>query len=66
MSATAANQFDIACREFVELITDYLDGALDSITAASVERHLALCSHCVMYVGQMRETISAAGHIPVE
>ena len=50
----------------VELITDYLDGALDSITAASVERHLALCSHCVMYVEQMRETISAAGHIPVE
>ena len=65
MSATPTNEFDIACREFVELVTDYLEGALDPVTAASVERHLALCPHCVTYVEQMRETISAVGHVPV-
>jgi anti-sigma factor RsiW len=57
---------DIACRELVEIVTDYLEGALDTRTSTAVERHLELCPHCERYVEQMRETIATVGHVPVE
>ena len=57
---------DIACRELVEIVTDYLEGVLDPATSVAVQRHLELCPHCDRYVEQMRETISAVGHVPVE
>jgi anti-sigma factor RsiW len=57
---------DMACRELVEIVTEYLEGVLDPATAAAVERHLAVCQHCERYLEQMRETISAVGHVPVE
>ena len=66
MSETHSDEIDIACRELVEIVTDYLEGALDPATTAAVDRHLALCPHCERYVEQMRETISAAGHVLVE
>jgi anti-sigma factor RsiW len=37
---------DMACRELVEIVTEYLEGVLDPATAAAVERHLAVCQHC--------------------
>jgi anti-sigma factor RsiW len=46
----------ISCREVVELVTDYLDGALDSETRARFEAHLELCGPCVEYVEQIRTT----------
>ena len=57
---------DIACRQFVEIVTDFLEGALDPATSRAVERHLELCPHCNRYVEQMRETIATVGHVPVE
>lgn len=66
MSGTHGDQVDIACRELVEIVTDYLEGALDSAMTAAVERHLAICPHCDRYIEQMRETISAVGHVPVD
>ena len=66
MSDTDSDEIDIACRELVEIVTDYLEGALDPATTAAVDRQLALCPHCERYVEQMRETISAVGHVPVE
>jgi len=57
---------ELVCRHLVELVTDYLDGLLESATAAAVEQHLALCPPCVRYVMQMRETTRLLGHLPVE
>ena len=56
MSATPT----YVCRQFVEDVTAYLEGALPPETVARVEAHLADCPHCREYLAQMRETISAA------
>jgi anti-sigma factor RsiW len=55
----------VHCQEIVELVTDYLDGALDPDMTAEVEAHLELCDGCDIYVGQMRATIRALGKVPV-
>jgi anti-sigma factor RsiW len=57
---------DLTCQDFVELVTDYLDGALDADTADRFEQHLAVCPGCETYLSQMRETASLLGQIPVE
>jgi anti-sigma factor RsiW len=57
---------DLACQEFVELITDYLDGVLPLQATAAVERHLAECTGCAGYLDQMRATIRELGYLPVE
>jgi anti-sigma factor RsiW len=56
----------ITCQEVVEIVTDYLEGALDDSTRTELEAHLALCPHCVRYLDQMRRTIDELGHVPVE
>ena len=57
---------DLACREFVDLITAYLEGALPESEAEAVRAHLAVCPGCDAYLGQMRRTIALLGHVPVE
>ncbi|MGH2910083.1 MAG: anti-sigma factor family protein [Solirubrobacteraceae bacterium] len=52
---------DLPCRDFVELATDYLEGALPVEQRVVVERHLAFCHPCIDYLQQMRATIHAAG-----
>ncbi len=44
----------ISCREIVELVTDYLEGALSPEDRARFEAHLELCGPCVEYVEQVR------------
>jgi anti-sigma factor RsiW len=53
----------LACREVVELVTDYIEGALSPEQAARVEAHLAACDGCTTYVEQIRETIRLAGRV---
>lgn len=53
----------LPCNVVVELLTDYLDGALDPDTVASLERHLELCPPCVVFLDQLRATINAVGHL---
>jgi anti-sigma factor RsiW len=57
---------DLACREFVALITGHLEGTLDAATARRVRDHLERCPDCETYLAQMRATIRALGHVPVE
>jgi anti-sigma factor RsiW len=57
---------DLTCQEFVELVTDYLDGSLDEDAASRFEQHLARCPGCDTYLNQMKETASLLGEIPVE
>ncbi len=53
----------VVCREAVELVTDYLEGALTARDRARFEAHLAGCEHCSEYLAQMRVTIALAGRI---
>jgi anti-sigma factor RsiW len=57
---------DLACQDFVELVTDYLEGALDEAARRRFEEHMALCVGCETYLSQMKETASRLGQIPVE
>jgi predicted anti-sigma-YlaC factor YlaD len=50
---------ELACRELVELVTDYFEGALQPADSARVEGHLARCLGCRRYLDQMRATIAA-------
>jgi anti-sigma factor RsiW len=56
----------VHCQEIVELVTDYLEGALDADMTAKVEAHLQLCDGCDIYVEQIRATIRALGTVPVQ
>jgi predicted anti-sigma-YlaC factor YlaD len=44
------------CQELVELVTDYLEGALPESTTRVVEAHLAECVDCLRYLGQIQLT----------
>jgi predicted anti-sigma-YlaC factor YlaD len=57
---------DITCREIVEIVTDYLEGALPSAEVEAFEMHLAYCDGCVNYLEQMRETIRLSGRLTEE
>jgi len=52
---------DLSCKEVVELVTDYLEGALNDAERTRFETHLVYCSGCDRYLDQMRGTIAAVG-----
>ena len=56
----------MACRELVEVVTSYLEGALPAQDRRRFEAHLEECPYCVTYLDQMRQTISALGELPPE
>ena len=43
---TDTNVRGFACRQYEALLEDYLNGNLDSVCAASADRHLAVCGYC--------------------
>jgi anti-sigma factor RsiW len=57
----ASNNFD--CKELVELVSDYLEGALPQSDRARFEQHIAGCKGCATYLDQMRLTINALGKL---
>ncbi len=56
----------VTCQVIVELVTDYLECALDSETAALFEEHINFCDGCATYLGQMRAAIETVGSIDAE
>ena len=56
----------ITCQEVVELVTDYLEGALSPEQAALFEQHLNFCDGCDWYVDQLSTTIATVGRIEPE
>jgi anti-sigma factor RsiW len=50
----------VTCQELVELVTDYLDGALDDARRDQFEAHLNGCPACEQYVEQLRVTLRLA------
>ncbi len=51
------------CNELVELVTAYLDGALDPDTRARFDAHLLECEGCENYLQQFRSTVATVGRI---
>ncbi|MEA2374616.1 MAG: hypothetical protein QOD53_1079 [Thermoleophilaceae bacterium] len=56
----------LACRELVELVTDYFEDALPRRERRRFERHIAGCDGCRTYVEQMRITSRALGGLTEE
>ncbi len=57
---------DYRCQDFVEVVTDYLEGALPVATRARFERHLLHCDGCDRYLAQIRRTIELTGRLTVD
>jgi anti-sigma factor RsiW len=53
-------QPEVRCVEFVEQVTEWLEGGLTDDERALFEEHLAYCSPCGRYVAQFRETLVLA------
>jgi hypothetical protein len=54
---------ELACRDIVELVTAYLEDALDARDRERFEEHLVFCDGCGAYLEQMRTTIAATGRL---
>jgi len=57
---------ELTCEEFVELVTDYLEGALDPETEERFLRHASDCPGCETFLDQIRTTIDLVGRIRPE
>ena len=57
---------ELACQEVVELVTAYLEDALDPDGRERFEEHLVLCDGCQNYLEQMRTTVRLTGRLEQE
>jgi predicted anti-sigma-YlaC factor YlaD len=53
----------LACVDFVELVTEYLEDSIDAELRRRVDDHLGLCEGCRNYLDEMRSTIATIGRI---
>ena len=54
----------LACQELVELVTDYLEGALPPDRHREVHEHLPECADCLRYLGQVQLTTRLLAQLP--
>jgi anti-sigma factor RsiW len=54
----------LVCREFVELVTEYLEGTLPDGERARFEAHLAECDGCGGYLEDMRRLLGSMPALP--
>lgn len=57
MSAEGVNE--MTCQEFVELVTDLIEGQLAEAKRIEAEAHLGECEGCETYLEQIRQTVAA-------
>jgi predicted anti-sigma-YlaC factor YlaD len=57
---------NLVCQQAVELVTDYLEGALSRRDRRRFEAHLQGCPNCTAYLEQIRTTIVLSGSIQPE
>jgi anti-sigma factor RsiW len=50
---------EFACKQLVEIVTDYLDGVLPPALREDFQTHIAACDGCDEYVRQIGATIRA-------
>jgi anti-sigma factor RsiW len=56
---------ELTCRDIVELVTAYLEDALDAADRERFEEHLVFCDGCNNYLEQMQQTVRLAGRVKV-
>jgi anti-sigma factor RsiW len=61
---------DLVCASGVDLLVDYLEGALPAELRAALETHVAGCPRCVAFLASYRETprilrAATAAELPV-
>lgn len=54
---------ELTCKEVVELVTEYLSGALDAEGRVRLEQHFLVCPPCTLHLGQVRSTIQLASEL---
>jgi anti-sigma factor RsiW len=54
---------DLACKDFVELVTAYLDDALPGDVRADIDEHLDVCDGCQNVLAQWRKVVDLAGQL---
>jgi anti-sigma factor RsiW len=54
----------LACQDFVELVTEYVEETLPRGERRRFEKHLAACGGCSNYLQQMRVTVRSLGALP--
>ena len=47
----------MTCREFVDFLMDYLEGALPATQRATFQEHMGECPSCVTYLETYEETV---------
>jgi anti-sigma factor RsiW len=50
---------EMTCREFVELVTDLIEGQLAEARRLEAEAHLGECDNCATYLEQIELTVAA-------
>jgi predicted anti-sigma-YlaC factor YlaD len=63
---SGANVEELSCREVVEILGDYLEGAMAPHDRVRLEEHLAGCDGCAAYLDQLRTTIRLSGRLSEE
>ena len=58
-----ANPLALRCVEVVELVTFYLDEALDASDRQGFEHHITHCEGCAIFVAQVRRTIELTAEV---
>ena len=48
----------MTCKDFIEFLVDYLEGELPKAQQALFEEHLSVCSSCVAYLSNYRDTVA--------
>jgi len=61
MSGTMSDIADIDCIELVELVTEYLDGALPDTERLRFQHHVDACPGCAEILEHFRAVIRATG-----
>jgi anti-sigma factor RsiW len=51
----------LTCKDAIDILADYLEGALGDDLVATLERHLADCRPCVAYLATYRKTRELTG-----
>ncbi|HVN08335.1 MAG TPA: zf-HC2 domain-containing protein [Patescibacteria group bacterium] len=60
------NPWGVDCNEFVEMVTEYLEGTLGEDDRVRFEQHLTMCGSCRDYLEQIRLTLRATGKLRTE
>jgi len=66
LSPLLRGRSNLSCQQVVELVSDYLEGALTPRDRARFEHHIAKCPHCTEYLEQLKVTLDELGELREE